>query len=35
MFLDCTDWRILYKIKKLEVLVLILTVGHRNDVYDT
>jgi mRNA interferase RelE/StbE len=28
------DWRILYKVKKTEVLILILTVGHRRDVYD-
>ncbi|MBI2787670.1 MAG: type II toxin-antitoxin system RelE/ParE family toxin [Elusimicrobia bacterium] len=28
------DWRILYKVKKAEVLILILTVGHRSDVYD-
>lgn len=28
------DWRILYKIKKAEVLILILTVGHRSEVYD-
>lgn len=28
------DWRILYKVKKSEVLILILTVGHRRDVYD-
>jgi mRNA interferase RelE/StbE len=28
------DWRILYKVKKNEVLILILTVGHRRDVYD-
>lgn len=28
------DWRILYKVKKTEVLILILTVGHRNGVYD-
>lgn len=29
------DWRILYKIRKSELVVLILTVGHRRDVYDT
>lgn len=28
------DWRILYKVRKSELLVLILTVGHRRDVYD-
>ncbi len=28
------DWRILYKIRKLEVLILILTVGHRSNVYE-
>lgn len=28
------DWRILYKVKRVEVLILILTVGHRSDVYD-
>ena len=28
------DWRILYRVKKMEVLILILTVGHRSDVYD-
>jgi len=28
------DWRILYKVKKNEVLILILTVGHRREVYD-
>lgn len=28
------DWRILYKIRRHELLVLILTVGHRRDVYD-
>lgn len=28
------DRRILYKVKKNEVLILILTVGHRRDVYD-
>lgn len=27
------DWRILYKIKRKEVVILVLTVGHRNDVY--
>jgi len=28
------DWRILYKIRKTQLLVLILTAGHRRDVYD-
>ena len=28
------DWRILYKVKKSEVIILILTVGHRSEVYD-
>jgi len=28
------DWRILYKVKKSEVLILVLTVGHRSEVYD-
>jgi len=28
------DWRILYKIKETEVLILILTVGHRSRVYE-
>ncbi|MEQ1793935.1 MAG: type II toxin-antitoxin system RelE/ParE family toxin [Nitrospira sp.] len=28
------DWRILYKVKNSELLILILTVGHRSDVYD-
>ena len=28
------DWRILYKVRKSEVLILILTVGHWRDVYD-
>jgi mRNA interferase RelE/StbE len=28
------DWRILYKVKKTERLILILTVGHRRDVYN-
>ena len=27
-------WRILYKIRKAEVVMLILTVGHRSQVYD-
>jgi mRNA interferase RelE/StbE len=28
------DWRILYKIRKKEVVVLVLTIGHRSDVYE-
>ena len=28
------DWRILYRIRKAELLVLILTVGHRREVCD-
>ncbi len=28
------DWRILYKVKKNELLILVLTVGHRSDVYE-
>ncbi|MBM4126588.1 MAG: type II toxin-antitoxin system RelE/ParE family toxin [Nitrospira sp.] len=28
------DWRILYKVRKNEVVVLVLTVGHRSEVYD-
>jgi mRNA interferase RelE/StbE len=28
------DWRILYKIKRKEVVVLVLTIGHRSDVYE-
>ncbi|MGQ0554944.1 MAG: type II toxin-antitoxin system RelE family toxin [Nitrospiraceae bacterium] len=28
------DWRILYKVKKSEVLILVLTVGYRSEVYD-
>lgn len=28
------DWRILYKVRRSEVLILILTVGHRRDVYE-
>ncbi|UVT17240.1 MAG: type II toxin-antitoxin system RelE/ParE family toxin [Nitrospira sp.] len=27
------DWRILYKVRKSELLILVLTVGHRSDVY--
>ena len=27
-------WRILYKVKKAELVILILTVGHRSGVYD-
>ncbi|MDH4301227.1 MAG: type II toxin-antitoxin system RelE/ParE family toxin [Nitrospira sp.] len=29
------DWRILYKVKKNELLILVLTVGHRSDVYES
>ena len=29
------DWRILYKIRKKELVILVLTVGHRRDVYET
>jgi mRNA interferase RelE/StbE len=29
------DWRILYKIRKKELVILILTIGHRRDVYAT
>lgn len=28
------DWRILYKIRKAELIVLVLTVGHRSRIYD-
>ncbi len=28
------DWRILYKIRRAELIVLVLTVGHRSGVYD-
>ena len=28
------DWRILYKIRKTQLIVLVLTVGHRSKVYD-
>ena len=27
------DWRIIYKVRKAELIVLILTVGHRREVY--
>jgi mRNA interferase RelE/StbE len=27
------DWRILYKVRRKEVVILVLTVGHRSDVY--
>ncbi|MDD5655932.1 MAG: type II toxin-antitoxin system RelE/ParE family toxin [Elusimicrobia bacterium] len=27
------DWRILYKLRKSELIILILTVGHRREVY--
>lgn len=29
------DWRILYKIRKKELVILVLTVGHRRDVYES
>ena len=29
------DWRILYKIRKKELVILVLTVGHRLDVYES
>lgn len=28
------DWRILYKIRRTELLILVLTVGYRREVYD-
>jgi mRNA interferase RelE/StbE len=28
------DWRILYKVRKNELVILVLTVGHRRDVYE-
>ena len=28
------DWRILYKIRKKELVILVLTVGHRREVYE-
>ncbi|MBI4387238.1 MAG: type II toxin-antitoxin system RelE/ParE family toxin [Elusimicrobia bacterium] len=28
------NWRILYKIRKSELLVLVLTLGHRSEVYN-
>jgi mRNA interferase RelE/StbE len=28
------SWRILYKVRKNELVILVLTVGHRSDVYD-
>ena len=28
-------WRILYRVRKSELLILVLTVGHRSEVYDT
>lgn len=28
------DWRILYKVKKNELVILVLTVGHRRPVYE-
>ena len=27
------DWRILYRIRRAEVVILILTVGHRREIY--
>lgn len=27
------DWRILYKLRKSELIILILTVGHRREIY--
>lgn len=27
------DWRVLYKIRKSELLILVMTIGHRRDVY--
>lgn len=27
------DWRILYKVRKAELIILVLTVGHRSKVY--
>lgn len=29
------DWRILYKTRKKELVILVLTVGHRRDVYES
>ena len=29
------DWRILYKIRKKELVILVLTVGHRREVYES
>ena len=29
------DWRILYKIRRKELVILVLTVGHRRDVYES
>ena len=29
------DWRILYKIRKKELVILVLTVGHRRNVYES
>lgn len=28
------DWRILYKVRKSELIILVLTVGHRSVVYE-
>ncbi len=27
------DWRILYKVRKSELFILVLTVGHRREIY--
>ncbi|MBH0203106.1 MAG: type II toxin-antitoxin system RelE/ParE family toxin [Nitrospira sp.] len=27
-------WRILYKVKRNELVILVLTVGHRRDIYE-
>ena len=29
------DWRILYKVRKAELVILVLTVGHRSAVYES
>lgn len=29
------DWQILYKIRKRELVILVLTVGHRSDVHES
>lgn len=28
------DWRVLYKARKNELVILVLTIGHRSNVYD-